>query len=292
MANADYLADAAAKLTAEELLAAREKVGTFNHRGYSITGFSYPLDHPLFYAKFRHPANLHQEARTQQFVRDSLDRMPPEETTGVSVPRVLRVIECDDDGYGFIIMEYIQGTTLQWIFEDNPHMSDDEAQPYFAKISKALRLFLAMPPPAGAKPGPYGGGIIVHPLFQDFVAAVEYTSVDMLEQHLNRVATFFFKTASTVTLERDLNLVFSDLHTGNFIFTPSGDLYVIDFDMAAFLPLSFMTFALRFPTMMSGEVAAAIRKDFLDLPQQNVDAMLHVAGTFMRGSNKMGAFDF
>ncbi|OAA61779.1 Acyl-CoA N-acyltransferase [Niveomyces insectorum RCEF 264] len=287
MQNTSWLNDAAAKLTLKELEAARAAVGDFKENGYAVTGFRYPLDRPLFYVKRRHPAGLYPEARTQEFARTALDQMAPAERSGIYVPRVLRVME-REDGNGFIVMEYIHGRTLKELFQDNPQMTEREARTCFDKISRALRLFLAAPVPAGARPGPCGGGIIGHPLFNDFVAPIEYTSVDMLEQHLNRVATFRVRTAPTLTLERDLHLVYADLHTANFVFTRSGDLYVIDFDMAAFLPLSFMTFALRFPTMMSGAVAAAIAKDFDDLAQQNFEIMLRVADTFGRGSNNIG----
>lgn len=76
---------------------------------------------------------------------------------------------------------------------------------------------------------------------------------------------------------------FSDLYEGNFIFTSTGNLYVVDFDHVSFLPTSFMTYALDQPR----PVCEAIR-DKLLLPQRNLLG-LRVAGYyFMKSWRKVG----
>ncbi|OAA53510.1 Protein kinase-like domain protein [Niveomyces insectorum RCEF 264] len=271
------LAAEAAKLTLEELHFARQKVGLCDANGNAVTGFPYPLEQqPLFYVKARDKDRLHPEARTQQFAHDGLERLPQDGRKGIHVPRILRVVEYESGGGGFMVMEYVTGRTLKDILAI-PHLTYGDAQAYFDKVSKALQLFLALPAPADAKPGPCGGGIIRHTFFKDFEAAIEYDSVDMLEKHLNKLATLIHKTAPTLTLERALHLVYSDMHAANFLFTDSGDLYVVDFDHAALLPLSFMTFALCFPSMVSMPVADRIKRDF-DLPRANDAVMCCVNG--------------
>jgi hypothetical protein len=91
----------------------------------------------------------------------------------------------------------------------------------------------------------------------------------------------------TVALERELYLIFSDLYEGSFIFTDSGDLYIIDFDLAAFLPLSFQTFALHYPSMMSMLVAEEIKDEF-DLPEENLHVMGVVANLIGRSGLQLG----
>ncbi|OAA53624.1 Protein kinase-like domain protein [Niveomyces insectorum RCEF 264] len=266
MEHTSHLAEEAAKLTLEELRAEREKVGDHTEDGRS---------HGLL-----------PEARTQQFAHDGLAKMPPDERQGIHVPRILRLVQYDS-GSGYIVMEYVPGKTLEHIHREHQDMTPEDSQPYYDAISRALRLFLAIPVPADAQPGPVGGGIIHHALFKGFVAPIKYDSVDMLEKHMNKLATLLNDAAPTVTLERDLHLVFSDLHMGNFLFTEHGDLYVVDFDHASLLPLSFMAFTLGFPSTMSCRVAARIEKDF-DLPQENFKVMLRVSSHFERGTRKIG----
>lgn len=83
-------------------------------------------------------------------------------------------------------MEYIRGKTLAKLMEDRETFKETY-QYYYDSIERALKLLLSFPVPKDAAPGPYGGGIIQHPLFKDYRAAIQYDSVDMLEQHLNNV---------------------------------------------------------------------------------------------------------
>lgn len=76
---------------------------------------------------------------------------------------------------------------------------------------------------------------------------------------------------------------FADLYEGNFIFTATSNLYIVDFQHAAFLPKSFMTYALDQPR----PVCAAIRNKF-SLPYKNLDAMKVAGYYFMMSSRKVG----
>lgn len=80
----------------------------------------------------------------------------------------------------------------------------------------------------------------------------------------------------------DMCFCFSDLFEGNFIFTDTGSLYVIDFTHASFLPTSFMTFAFeqRFPVCRI--------RDHFDLPKGNLEGMRAAAYYFLIGSRKIG----
>ncbi|KAH6714389.1 hypothetical protein BKA61DRAFT_575161 [Leptodontidium sp. MPI-SDFR-AT-0119] len=111
---------------------------------------------------------------------------------------------------------------------------------HFNQISKAIKLFLSFEVPVNATPGPIGGGIIRHPLFKDAIASIESLR-------------------------------------GNFIFTNKGDLYIVDFEHAGFLPASFMTYALDQPR----PVCIAIKNDFAFLPYENLEAMRVAGHNFM-----------
>lgn len=92
------------------------------------------------------------------------------------------------------------------------------------------------------------------------------------------------KTAPTVYLERDLRFYYSDFFPGNFIFTATSDLYLIDFDQAGFLPPSFMSYALAESRWAPGLWI----KDILRLPEHNLDAMKNIFYWFAIGVSWLG----
>lgn len=98
------------------------------------------------------------------------------------------------------------------------------------------------------------------------------------------MSTIRDKAAPTVSLEKDLCFYYSDLFPGNFMFTAAGNLYVIDFDQAGFLPLSFMSFALAESRWSPGLWI----KDILRLPEHNLDAMKNIFYWFAIGVSWLG----
>ncbi|KAL2760653.1 hypothetical protein ACRALDRAFT_1059576 [Sodiomyces alcalophilus JCM 7366] len=187
----------------------------------------------------------------------------------------------------FIVMELVRGKRLDELYDTVENFKDISA-PYYEKITRGLKLLLSIPVPPGTRPGPVGGERMRHTFFKDYEAAVPYESVDKLEEHMNNLATWFNESAPTVRLERELHLVYSDLHLGNFMFTDSGDLYMIDFEHASFLPLSFMHFALHCPSVMSKPVAWHIRDHFKDLPNENFEVMHKISGLMLKSSATLG----
>ena len=94
-------------------------------------------------------------------------------------------------------------------------------------------------------------------------------------------------TAPTVRLEKDLCFYYSDFYSGNFIVTDAGDLCLIDFDQAGFLPPSFMAYALAESRWAFGVWI----KDIVKLPEhneQNLNAMKTIAYYFGIGVSDLG----
>lgn len=77
---------------------------------------------------------------------------------------------------------------------------------------------------------------------------------------------------------------FSDFYPSNFIFTDAGDICVIDFEQAGFLPLSFMSFALSESRWGPGQWI----RDILRLPEHNLDAMKNIFYWFAIGVPWLG----
>jgi hypothetical protein len=79
-----------------------------------------------------------------------------------------------------------------------------------------------------------------------------------------------------VSLERDLVFSFCDPNPGNFMFTTNADgcprLYIIDFEHASFLPVSFLSYVfLKHRQFWSTKFIAARIRD--TLPETNLDAL-------------------
>ena len=76
---------------------------------------------------------------------------------------------------------------------------------------------------------------------------------------------------------------FGDLYEKNFLFSDNNDLYIIDFEQASFLPVSFMSYALIQPRM----VCAGL-KDRLSLPQDNLPGMIKAGSYFIMSKHTIG----
>jgi serine/threonine protein kinase len=137
------------------------------------------------------------EMLNQNFAFDALEDMPEQKRAGIHVPKIYRVIEVAATVY--IVMEYVNGKALKELLEEGA--SDDQLQQYYNQIAKAIKLFISIKVPDGVTPGPVGGGIIKHPLFKDTIASIEYTSVDDLQQHVNKVGLQQYHTYIILTAD-------------------------------------------------------------------------------------------
>lgn len=104
------------------------------------------------------------------------------------------------------------------------------------------------------------------------------------DEIIAQVSTLRNKTAPTVRLEREMCFYFSDFYPRNFIFTDAGDICVIDFDQAGFLPPSFMSFAVAQSRWGPGLWI----RDILRLPEHNLDAMKNIFYWFAIGVAWLG----
>lgn len=87
-----------------------------------------------------------------------------------------------------------------------------------------------------------------------------------------------------MTLEKSLCFYYSDFYANNFIFTDAGEVCIIDFDQAGFLPPSFMSFALAESRWPPGHWV----RDILRLPEHNLPAMKNVYYWFSIGVAWLG----
>ena len=176
----------AESLPVDELIEIIHAQPRCDSKGLSITGFVFPPENPAIYIKYGDniERGTDAEARSQTWAYESLQQMPLSDRQSIYIPEIYRTVLLGT--WTCILMEYVPGKTLRDLLEDWTTF-EPIADGYFRKIERALKLFLSFPVPQNAPPGPYGGGLIRHPLFRDYQASIEYPTVDLLEKHLNKV---------------------------------------------------------------------------------------------------------
>lgn len=167
----------------DEIISVYHLTPIMKPNGNSVTGFLFPPKQPVAYVKFGCPSERMAEARNHEFAFAALKAMPPSRTRGILIPEIYRTFESND--IFFIVIEYVPGRTLAELEVCQDWESRKEA--VINTIAEAIKLLMSLPAPPGQKPGPVGGGYIRHPLFKDDESYCEYSSVEELEGHLNKV---------------------------------------------------------------------------------------------------------
>ena len=239
---------------------ADEIIAICAQNGFASNGLAYsPNGSPIAYIKYGYTVTM-GEMWTQRHVSNYFKQMM--DVSNVNAPEIYYAFECE--GQTYIIMEYVNGQTVGTLLQDS--LTDKHW--IYDQVAKAVSQLLRVPVPEGSRPGPVGGGYAQHCFFRGEVAPKEYASVDELQRYINKVLLKpllsytpslahlqFNKFSHLVVVMKKLTsltrrCVSATLISGrkNFFITKDGQIYVIDFQHAAFLPTSFMNFILRKPT--------------------------------------------
>lgn len=167
----------------DEIISVFKQIPEIKPNGCAVTGFVFPPKQPVAYIKFGYPPERMAEVRNHDYAFKALKAMLPDQTQGILIPEIYRTFGSDDRL--FIVMEYIPGRTLAQLQEQQGWESQKGT--VVNSIARAITLLTLMPVPPGQKPGPVGGGHIRHPLFKNDTSFCDYSSVNELEQHLNKV---------------------------------------------------------------------------------------------------------
>ncbi|ETW76122.1 hypothetical protein HETIRDRAFT_330290 [Heterobasidion irregulare TC 32-1] len=162
------------------------------------------------------------EARTQDFLAKQVNE---DNNSVVRVPVVYLAFRLNNVGY--IAMQHVG---------DRDCTRDD-----FPKIALAVKHLQRIPSPTSA-PGPVNGGPIMHCLFSCSLSSVSYSSVELLEEHINALLAsrrWPWRVDFAEKAGIPLSLCIDDLHWGNFRIDSSGLIYSIDHARTNFLPLAF-----------------------------------------------------
>lgn len=115
------------------------------------------------------------EWRNQQFLVDKINQRAD---LAIRIPEIYACFGTRDDLY--IIMQFIE----------IDHIASD------AQRAKALAELVSITPPVNATPGPLGGGPVnMGTFWAHGLSDTEYTSVQALESHMNRVSSPRLKSA-------------------------------------------------------------------------------------------------
>jgi hypothetical protein len=267
---------------------------------HHVPYFPWPSERPLVWVKWGGPERL-AEADMQRLAWDWVgrERQAQRCSSGIHVPEVYKTFTWD--GRSFIIMQLLDASLLSKSVFAYPAGSLYDVEQCFDLIAEAVHLLRRMPVPGDASPGPYTeqDRLIRHPLFTDQQASVVYQNIAELERHINEARTspcclccafltpqqaiveqFLPGTqheAPEVKLEKDLVFTYSDFNDENFMFTTNPldgrlCLYIIDFEHASFLPLSFLAYAvLKYDRWWTATAVA--KRIGHTLPTANLEAM-------------------
>ncbi|KDQ57418.1 hypothetical protein JAAARDRAFT_78615 [Jaapia argillacea MUCL 33604] len=170
------------------------------------------------------------EARTQHYVAQVVNG--DDDAAVVRVPYVY--LSFESHGRGYIVMEFIDGVIC----------SDADA-----KLVAAAVQFLATIRGPTTQPGPIGGGPICHDFFIERESSLTYSSVGLLEKHINGILKHEGRphrvSLGPEVEEYGLRLCLSDMNRDNFIKDRKNKIVALDFGASCFLPVSFFDFALR-----------------------------------------------
>lgn len=122
---------------------------------------------PLAWVKYGRSITM-AEARTQQYVAQAVNNAV---TAPVRIPAVYCSFEAN--GRGYIVMEFIEGRIC----------SDTDS----SLVAAAVQFLVNIKGPTD-QPGPIGGGPVCHDFFLERQSSATYSSVELLEGHINGVS--------------------------------------------------------------------------------------------------------
>ncbi|AEO58678.1 hypothetical protein MYCTH_2306164 [Thermothelomyces thermophilus ATCC 42464] len=257
---------------------------------------AYPPNRPMVFVKFGGPekqAEGDMQMLAFNWLRQERQRNP---SCNIHVPEVFKIFS--RGGLTFIIMQLVAATPVQqFATKFDPRTWDHNKSRYYDIIAEGVRLLSCMPVPTGATPGPYTRGErrIKHLLFKDHTAPVVYPTIQDLQDHLNRVAERGYRNnphPPKIALEKELVFCYTDFNDENFMFTTDPDgrprLYIVDFEHASFLPLSFLAYAVLEPDSRWFLCSWIAKKFGASLPRNNIAVMQRLCYMFQVSSANIG----
>ncbi|CAA7268322.1 unnamed protein product [Cyclocybe aegerita] len=228
---------------------------------------------PRFWVKYGKSSVIRGEGCTQAHVARIVKANP------VSVVRVPEVYLGFSRGKrGYIVMDFVQGTTLAQRKSILGYYDDNDIKAVAAAVQQLTDIKM----PAGTAPGPVHGGHIGHDFFVDCLSTLKYFTVGDLEAQINKVLRLSGNNLRVDFTADYLVLCPSDPNGSNFIIDDGGSLWAIDFGRTCFLPSSFVSYSLT----RSSDVFVQSVARLVNYPQSaNVRAMSAASGQLVIFNN-------
>ena len=147
---------------------------------------------------------------------------------------------------GYLVMEYIDGTTLSTYLETATSKEQDTV---VKKMAKILEHLSTIPLPQGQGPGPIGGGPLRGCLWSDCGVMSSFSSIFEMTNWLNQILLDYQPNVQKNTFDFGLStrlvLCHMDLAPRNILWLGDGQLALLDWGSAGFYPSIFETYAFR-----------------------------------------------
>ena len=131
-----------------------------------------------FWVKYGEDSLMRAEGCTQAHVAGIVNANP---ASVVCVPKVYLVFS--RDGLGYIVMDFVQGTTLAERKSPRGFYYKNDIK----AVAAAFQQLIDIKMPPGTAPGPVGGGCIGHDFFVECYSSLKYSTVGQLEAQINEV---------------------------------------------------------------------------------------------------------
>ncbi|KAI0966037.1 hypothetical protein F4678DRAFT_451139 [Xylaria arbuscula] len=223
---------------------------------------------------------------TQQYVHAEWMKADEETKARLLVPEVFDYIEGEIDNhlYGFIVMEYLPGTSIRELLgplrQARVPESDESITSLKDRVIEAVCFLLSLTPPPETPPGPVGGGRMKNRAFgtDELEAPRQFESSEDLQTYINdEIEQEGVDLSPCNLLTEDLRLCCCDLGFHNFILQDESSpetskLIIIDYEMTNWLPHSFLV--LESWNTRDAHMSEGIKNGgLLDINEDNIQAI-------------------
>ncbi|KAK2597566.1 hypothetical protein N8I77_012345 [Diaporthe amygdali] len=236
---------------------------------------------------------LRAEADTQDYVRTEITKRGPPTSEGLYVPKVFDYAEFEIEGmiHSCIVMEFVTGTPISsimkptlWSRDMSESAKNEIVRPFKDRVAHALCFLLSLEPLPDTAPAPVNGGRIKNFVFgrDNCDGPCDFDTLEQLQEWINQENEKEKLNPDLTTADlvsEGLKLCYCDINFDNFLLEdpddPASRLTIIDFEHTAWLPFSFLIWAL-WDKREVYIVEQVTSQTGMEIPRGNIEALHNV----------------